>query len=655
MKFTKRLAPIVSIGVLLSSLVTTAVAEDQDTPILLSYTDGIVAGDYPYKDVTHYCWAFAGVTQEGGISIPNEDRVPEFIDSVKAHGNSPLLSLGGAKSISKFKIVMTTEATMLAYIDTLLAYVLEKGFVGVEINWEGEELLTWNGLAELAYPNFKEAYSHFAITLGQQLHAEGLTLGVDVYGGDYFAPAYPDGSDPLYTATIDRMLIMTGGAHGKWEIAGGAKSVALPPSPPSLMEEHAQAWADRGIPKEKIIISYVSGFYGYCVRGAQAPAKLYSAIGTSASDGLGNTFYKDIYTYENDPSFTQYGGGSRGSYLYNPMNEENPIDDELIFYNTPHDLEWFSNKSILGGYGGIGYWLPRLDLGASDPNSLVHAIVRGMQCDTAINEPAYIDQPKLPWSKPQGEKIDLSLESAWVTKGTEDVIKTVKFYDDSVVGKITVPSKDNGSHWPVGSISMVISDTVKGIIDNSIDTIMIMYKSNQSMVVFLGIDSANDENLTSHLAVIPSTLGEVDTINIAIEDFMQPEWRNSTIERDLDSLFAVSFCTYYTYGKTTDIVVFEVNGYKSEKTAIKSSVLSKQAGIVFNGISSNKISFSVPQGGSYTTSLYSLNGREIFSSTQDMSANVRANVSTPNFKAKGVYVVSITGMGTNLVQKVVIK
>lgn len=369
------------------------------SPIILSYfpsyTNLSPARDrLPYDKVTHFCWAFSSVDSAGNMTFKNKEAIDEFIDSVTAHGNTPLLSIGGCSTIDDFKVIMQSPQTLSDYCDTLINFCKLKGFQGVEVNWEGDNLRDWKNKFELHWPNFKDAYRDFVIHLGQKLHAEGMTIGVDVYATEYFGQYYPDGSHSLYMETVDRMLIMTGGEHGAWDLNYPWTAVARHHGNMDFVQENINYWVNRQVPIEKIIPSYVGSFLGYNIKGASAIGNRYDTLG-SHCDQWGNVRYTTIDSLIKADAMYRFGGGAEGSALYY-AGEPGESDDEIIFYNSFEDFRYMSYTFLQQGILGAGYWNVEIDLPTENENSLIEAITQGFSSEVEIEEPPYIPFDPIP-------------------------------------------------------------------------------------------------------------------------------------------------------------------------------------------------------------------------------------------------------------------
>lgn len=648
-------------------LLLSGVYGNQNNAILLSYFPTffgtpVANENEPYDKVTHFCWAFAGATSEGKLVVPREEDVGEFSDSVKAHGNFPLLSLGGAGSINQFKSIMKDSATLIEYIDTLISFCENYNLSGVEVNWEGEELLTWDENSGTGWNNFTKAYSDFVIMLGQKLHEKNMTIGVDVYGGSYFGAYYPGGEDSLYINTVDRMLVMTGGLHGKWELNAwqngmGPQPKAAPPGNYYAVKDHIEYWLNRGVPKEKLISSFVSSLSGYNTKGADRPGESYYDIGTQG-DLQGIVFYKKMLNLIDNGTFQKYGGGKRGSFLYSEMNNSDSTDSELIMFNTFEDIRYAAYEIMKLEILGVGYWMTGIDLPSEDSLSYVNALIQGINSDTLIAEPSYIPFPKDDFIEPSGEKINLLLNSLASFYISDDSEATVTEKNGITFSSIKVAQKTGPDHWPGGIVYLNLSDSCHDIISQDMDTIMLVYKSNESMLFNLDIDDGLIEKGWSHMVEIPSTFKEIDTLLIPVNKFEQPAWTGGgqnkddwLIDMDIQKLISVSFSTNNAFGKTTDLEVYEVNGYQKPVSIIKNNLNCSLNSITIKKFNTKEISFIPTINDLYNISIISLNGKKIYSnnvkgfSKKEISLNITSPVS------QGMYLLKISNSQGNVTSK----
>ncbi len=119
----------------------------------------------PFSRLTHVNFAFAAPKVDGGLMpVDNEAKLDQLVTAAHAHGVQVLLSLGGWNDGDDraFHALAKTEATRIAFANTVLEYVMAHQLDGADIDWEYPDV-------EQEAPN----YTDLVARLAARLHPQG--------------------------------------------------------------------------------------------------------------------------------------------------------------------------------------------------------------------------------------------------------------------------------------------------------------------------------------------------------------------------------------------------------------------------------------------------------------------------------------------------
>ena len=263
--------------------------------------------------VTHIKYAFANITSDLKITMGDITIDPsnfEKLRQLKAQrpGLKTLISVGGWTWSDKFSNAALTDASRTAFADSVVAFITQHGFDGVDIDWEYP---VGGGLSKnVTRPEDKTNFTLLMAKLRERLNIEGAK------NGRSYLLSFAGASGTFYAKNtelkkladyVDFAVIMTYDMHGPW--AGSLTDFNAPLYTPSENSPQykwscnaaVQLWTGEGFPKTKLLMGIP--FYGIRFNGV-----------TNAGNGLYQTFtsgssisYDNIVSsFLSKPAFKRY-------------------------------------------------------------------------------------------------------------------------------------------------------------------------------------------------------------------------------------------------------------------------------------------------------------------------------------------------------------
>ncbi len=355
--------------------------------------------DIPADKLTHINYAFANIGDDGRIVLgdPYAD-IDKFFpgdswDAGALRGNfhqlqilrskypnlKVMISIGGWTWSGKFSDVALTAQSRQKFAASVMDFVKQYGFDGVDIDWEYP---TGGGLGtNVARPEDKQNYTLMLQELRSQLTAL-TTVTSRPYALSIAAPAGPGNYQNIELAkvgqTLDWINLMTYDFHGGWDSATGHNAPLYPnPADPSPDASARTQWntsaavtgyLSAGGPASKIIVGVP--FYG---RGWQNVGPTNNGLfqpGQGASIGTwepGMFDFKDLdQNYVSKNGYVRYwDNASQVPYLYNPAQRT------FITYDDPQSIGLKSDYINSQNLGGAMLWELSAD---TSNNSLISAL-----------------------------------------------------------------------------------------------------------------------------------------------------------------------------------------------------------------------------------------------------------------------------------------
>jgi GH18 family chitinase len=192
--------------------------------------------------LTHINLAFAKTT-DGNVSFPQESPQPDtslglFADAAHAAGVKVCVAIGGAVSITKPAdfTVLTTPERRGAFIDNLVAFVVDNRLDCLDVDYEGSSVTG--------------DYEGFVVDLATKLHAQQKEISTAV--GKWFADAITTKT----LQTFDWVNVMAYDLHDPYSAQDPIQPAALDESVAEL-----EYFIGRGVAKDKAVFGVP--FYGF--------------------------------------------------------------------------------------------------------------------------------------------------------------------------------------------------------------------------------------------------------------------------------------------------------------------------------------------------------------------------------------------------------
>ena len=283
-----------------------------DTKIITGYYaswsaySGYTPFSIPASKLTNIHYAFAKIGDDFKIALGDptidRDNFEKLYALKKTYPHlKTIISIGGWDWSGKFSDVALTNASRTTFADSVVAFIKQYHFDGVDIDWEYP---VSGGLST----NMKRAEDEKNFTLLLQTIKEKLdTQGV--IDGKKYSLSFAGGAGSTYIKNtelnllykyVDYAIIMTYDLHGPWDSYTDFNAPLYSPSETSpqyklSVDSVVNAWISAGFSPSKIVLGVP--FYGYVYKGA-----------TETNNGL----------------YSRYTGGSSmtydqivSNYLYN--------------------------------------------------------------------------------------------------------------------------------------------------------------------------------------------------------------------------------------------------------------------------------------------------------------------------------------------------
>lgn len=337
--------------------------------------------DIPADLITHINYAFANIEDgecvAGDAYADKGSNFPGLIALKQQHPHlQTLLSVGGWTWSKHFSDVALTDATRQKFAAACVAFMVQYGFDGLDIDWEYP---VSGGLeANSRRPEDRHNFTLLLAELRRQLDEQGQIDGKH-YLLTIAAAAPPSLAAnleldrlPLY---LDWINVMTYDFHTSNERVTNFHSAlyAAPDDPASHdlnVDTSLQAFLDGGVPPEQLVMGIA--FYGRGWAGVTDANNGLFQPATRLPQGTwdyGLFDYKDLAAnYVNAPGYTRYWHETAlVPWLYNPA------EGITIIYDDPESIRHKAEYILAHNLGGAMFW----ELSGDDttrPDSLLVAL-----------------------------------------------------------------------------------------------------------------------------------------------------------------------------------------------------------------------------------------------------------------------------------------
>jgi chitinase len=281
-----------------------------------------------------------------------------------------LISVGGWTWSDKFSDVALTDASRTAFADSVMAFITQYGFDGVDMDWEypvGGGLST-----NVKRPEDKTNFTLLMAKLREKLDAQGALDGRQYLlsfagaSGTFFAN---NTELSKLAAYVDFATIMTYDMHGAWPNSLTDFNAPLyTPSENSPQYKWScnaavKLWTNEGFPKNKIIMGIP--FYGIKFNGVTNSGHgLYQTF----TSGSSISYDKIVSSYLSNPAFARYGHlDALVPWLFDGST--------FISYDDAESVAAKAGYIKDTGLGGAAIW----ELSQNADGSLVNAIYSNLQ------------------------------------------------------------------------------------------------------------------------------------------------------------------------------------------------------------------------------------------------------------------------------------
>lgn len=317
---------------------------------------GYTPDQLPAEHLTQINYAFARIDPDTlTIALENPAHDKKNLAALRKlrqqNGHLKLLiSVGGWSDSQHFSDAAATAARREAFAASCVDFVVEQGLDGVDLDWEYP--VSGGAPGTIHRPADKQNFTKLLQELRTRLDRQGRRDGKD-YSLTIAGAAgswYLNQIEAVKVADIvDHIFLMGYDLHGPWDTSADFNAPLHTPSGASpqgksSIADSVQAYLDKGIPAEKLVLGMP--LYGYAYQGVSSQNNgLYSTY-TSAKSVSYRTLKKN---YLSNAAYRQYRHQeAQVPYLYGSRT--------FISYD---DAESLAAKAALArsqGLGGIGFW-----------------------------------------------------------------------------------------------------------------------------------------------------------------------------------------------------------------------------------------------------------------------------------------------------------
>ena len=317
---------------------------------------GYTPDQLPAEHLTQINYAFARIDPDT-LTIALEDPAHDKKNLAalrklrQQNGHLKLLiSVGGWSDSQYFSDAAATAARREAFAASCVDFVVAQGLDGVDLDWEYP--VSGGAPGTIHRPADKQNFTKLLQELRTQLDRQGRRDGKD-YSLTIAGAAgswYLNQIEAVKVADIvDHIFLMGYDLHGPWDTSADFNAPLYTPSGASpqgksSIADSVQAYLDKGIPAEKLVLGMP--LYGYAYQGVSSQNNgLYSTY-TSAKSVSYRMLKKNYLS--NDAYRRLRHGEAQVPYLYGSRT--------FISYD---DAESLAAKAALArsrDLGGIGFW-----------------------------------------------------------------------------------------------------------------------------------------------------------------------------------------------------------------------------------------------------------------------------------------------------------
>ncbi len=315
---------------------------------------GYTPAQIPASRLTHLHYAFAKI-EKGKIVLADPANDRKNLAAIRAlkkkHRHlKAMISVGGWDYSGNFSDAAATAAARETFADSAVAFIVEHGLDGVDLDWEYP--VSGGKAGNGNRPADKQNFTLLLQTLRRRLDEQGRRDGRQYYLSIAGAAntSYLSKIEPAKVAgAVDYIFVMAYDMHGPWDKYADLNAPLYRPGESSpqyknSVSDAVSAWRNAGAAASKLVLGMP--FYGYVYQGVSAQNNgLYSAFTSAKSisyDALrsgylsGSAYTRLRHAAAQVPYL--YGGGVFVSY-----EDEASIAAKAAFARAQ-------------GLGGVGAW-----------------------------------------------------------------------------------------------------------------------------------------------------------------------------------------------------------------------------------------------------------------------------------------------------------
>lgn len=280
-----------------------------------------------------------------------------------------LISVGGWNDSGKFSDAALTDASRTVFADSVVAFIKQYGFNGVDIDWEYPVSggLSSNITRSVDKTNFTLLLQKLREKLDAQGLADGQKYLLTIAGGA--GSTYIKNTElNLISNYIDYAILMTYDIHGTWDSYTDFNAPLYAPADTSpqykwSVDQSVKAWLAAGFPSSKTVIGVP--FYGYIYNNVTGGG---TGLYKTYSGGSSITYDKLLSSYLTNSSFTKYiHSDALVPWLFNGST--------FISYDDETSITEKANYIVSNQLAGAAIW----ELSQNRGGQLLNALVTNLK------------------------------------------------------------------------------------------------------------------------------------------------------------------------------------------------------------------------------------------------------------------------------------
>ncbi|GAA5880704.1 hypothetical protein JCM16303_004318 [Sporobolomyces ruberrimus] len=285
--------------------------------------------DWQANDIAYY---FVTTTTSTGFELPEGQSVSEmqeFVKYTKSKGAKPVFSVGGWSGSLFFSKLVETDSKRQTFAKDLHDFMVEYGFVGVDLDWEYP-----NGAGigcNAISPDDSANFVSFLKNLRELVGKDNLITAAVSVGGINGPDGNALSSFSEYGSLLDYINLMT------YDISGSFSQITGPNSPlrtcksDTSVQDAVTLWTSRGFPAERILL----GIPAYAVSFTTASSTLATSEIGSYKSQIYQEWTKQTPMGASGDSNAAYtdqcgvtGSGYSGQWQYNELISEGILSED---------------------------------------------------------------------------------------------------------------------------------------------------------------------------------------------------------------------------------------------------------------------------------------------------------------------------------------